>query len=502
MSRIQPRSLLPALALLLAMAPRPAATGDVAACFVPGAGGSCVQPVLQHVEFKSVVAEFVWPAPGGLGHSLSRYLWREVLDSVFDLRGAGVILAHDREQDMRRALDGRDPREFLETHYHDAALAITRAMEAQMGLWGVVLADGADSVFIQTYLTLLPGEEETWTRLRLGSTTPGTQEALSVDIARGRLAFAPARADRATLFARRFATRCALRGGCPGGVPLRAMPSNDAPIRLRVPEHSSVAVEDMVEQWMRVRLPDGEAAWINIYHVHVTPPAIHTPGRRVNLRTAPGGEILAVTDFAGSYAVQDVTLEREGRRWFRIDSDAGEGWVAGWLFEPDYLFPMVHLVEGLYRYARHDFTRAARAFERFIERGAETESNVTLAAAHRFLAAARLAADPSGGPRAALQALDDLDAAATLTPFDPNLRLMRALVSFGVLGGFGDGLADLAVALDLDDRHPATRAFLEEVLRTARQSEGPVALNGGIPPPADALEQLESLAASASTQPR
>ena len=487
-----------ALSLALALAPdvRPAVAADIAACFVPGEGGGCAQPVLQHVEFKSVVAEFVWPAGGGLGHALSRYLWREVLESIQDLRGAGVILAHDRERDMRRQLEGRDPRSFLETDYHDAALQIARVLDVQMALWGMALADGEGGVYVQTYLTLLPGEEESWTRLRLNNRALERGE-MSVDIARGRLAFAPWQAARTDLFARRFATRCALRSGCPDGVPLRSGPSNDDPVVLHVPEHSSLAVEDMVEQWMRVRLSEEDTAWINIYHVHVTPPSVHASGRnRVNLRPVPNSdETYGTFELAGSYTVRDVALDQQHRRWFLIDVGAQEGWVAGWLFQPDFVFPIVHFVEGLYRYARLDFAGAQRALERFTERGAETESNVTLATAYRFLAAARLAASDPGGAEAAEHALRDLDAAAALTPFDPDLRLLRALVSFGAAGRFGDGVDELAEALALDDRNPSTRGLLHDVTHAAREPGGPIALNGGFPPPEQAAARLEALAA-------
>lgn len=484
-----------ALAVTLLAAP-PAAAGEVASCFVPGAGGACVEPVLQHVEFKSVVTEFVDPAGMGLGHSLSRLLWREVLESIGDVAGAGVILAHDAEREMRRLLDGRDYREFLETDYHQAALEIARALDVQMSLWGVVLSEG-DAVYIQSFLTLLPGgEDDPWTRLRL-SNRQLEDGGLSVDIARGRLAFAPVETDRAALFDRRLAVRCALRAGCPGGVPLRAGPSNDRPVSHRVPEGRSVAVEDMTEQWLRVRLDDGDTAWINIYHVHVTPASVHAAGKTdVNLRPEPAGAAsLGRFDFAGSYAVRDVAVDDRGRRWFRVVADGTEGWVAGWLFEPDYTFPVVHFTEGLYRYARLDFDGAVRALERFLARGAETESNVTLAAARRFLAAARLAGSGAADPEAAERALSDLDAATDLTPFDPDLRLMRALVRFGAFDRFEGGVADLAAAVELDDRSPAVRDLLGRVAEATRRPGGAAALNGGPPPPPEAEARLQALLA-------
>ena len=440
----------------------PIQAGEVSSCFVPGTGGTCLNPVLQHVEFKAVVTEFVDPEVTGIGHSLSRVLWREVLSSISDVPGAGVILAHDARNEMERLFDGRNYMEYLEADYHDAALQIARQLQVQMSLWGVAIEEQG-RIFVQPFVTLLSSNDDPWTRFRIAN--PKFQEfALSGILGRERLNFAPLNASRAKLFERRFATRCALRSGCPMGVPLRGGPSNDDPVVAYVREGSSIHGEDMAEQWLRVNV-NSESAYINIYHLHITPPSVNTKMRSsVNVRPGPGATAtLGKVTLSGNYPVIDVGEDKEGRIWYRVDAGDASGWVAGWLFRPNYLFTIVDFVEGLYRYARFDFNGAIQAFHRFLERG-EDESNVTLATAQQFLAASRLAAAAQDGfDRAVSQAMHDLVAAEELTPYDPGLYALRAAIGFGSPEYVELGARSLETALHLDSRNRLARALLGQI---------------------------------------
>lgn len=440
----------------------PTQAGEASSCFVPGTSGTCLNPVLQHVEFKAVVTEFVDPKGTGIGHSLSRVLWREVLSSISDVPGAGVILAHDARDEMERLFDGRPYIDYLETEYHDAALQIARLLNVQMSLWGVTIEE-QERVFVEPFVTLFSSNDDPWMQFRIAN--PAFQQfAFSGILGRERLNFAPVTASRADLFERRFATRCALRSGCPQGVPLRAGPSNDDPVVTYVREGSSIHGEDMVEQWVRTKV-NGELAYINIYHLHITPPSIYSDTRSsVNLRPSPGANTtLGKVSLAGNYPVMDVGVDKEGRIWYRIDAGHAVGWVAGWLFRPNYLFTVVDFVEGIFRYARLDFNGAVRAFHRFVERGSN-ESNVTLSTAQQFLAASRLAAASQNGfDRAASHAINDLITAEKLTPYDPSLYALRAAIGFGSPKYVELGAHSLQTALHLDSRNRSARELLDQI---------------------------------------
>ena len=65
-------------------------------------------------------------------------MWRQVLQSISNLGGAGVILAHDRRNIMAERLSGRDYLDYLQSDYHEAAMAVAQFLDAQMSIWGVV----------------------------------------------------------------------------------------------------------------------------------------------------------------------------------------------------------------------------------------------------------------------------------------------------------------------------------------------------------------------------
>jgi len=465
------RHLLAGAAMLLALAapPRLAGAGEVVECFAQGRLGLCSEPVLQHVGFKSVVLQFVDPRDTDLGEGLSRLLWREILESISDLAGAGVILAYDRQGAIRSALGDRDYQEFLAREYHAAAERIAASLGVQMSIWGVVLPDGED-LYLQGFLTLHVQDAATWTSLSVGSAGGGTPGGRPFTAAIGpqRLNLAPRRASRQALFNRAWTTRCALSAGCPGGVELRAGASNDAPVVARVPEGIALRGRDMVRQWLKVVRPDGGEAYINLYHVEMFPDRVTFAGRRaVNLRgsAGSGGTAVGRVDLDGTYPVLGAVRAARAEPWYRISAGGREGWVAGRLVERrSYTFPAVHLVAGLYRYARGQFPLAAAELEAFLA-DARDEDNVTQSVARQFLAASRVAG--RAGPAALAAALRDLDEAVELTPFDPAAYAMRALVNLGAHDVVAT-VADIDRALALDRRDPEAQRLLADVLATAR----------------------------------
>ena len=380
-------------------------------CFAPGEMGSCTKRVLQHVDFKSVVTEFVDPQNTGIGHSLSHLMWRQVLQSTSNLGGAGVILAHDRRNIMAERLSGRDYLDYLQSDYHEAAMAVAQFLDAQMSIWGVVLEDDG-IVYFEPFVTLLPVDKDPWTILRLAS--PSVQgEGLRAAIPHRRLSFSPSITTREQLFEGNYLTRCALSSGCPEGIALRAGPSNNARIVSRFPVGRQIRAHDMIEQWFEVEAQDGQSAFINIYHLEMTPRVVtfSRPRTNVNVRSAPGPAAppIGKDNFRGDYQVLAVRRHASGEFWYRIKSERHDGWIAGRLVIPNWSFPVVHFVSGLYRYGRGNFRMAVSEFERFIAR-AENEDNVNLAAAHQFLAASRIAYRSAFDPEFK-SVLDDLERA-------------------------------------------------------------------------------------------
>jgi tetratricopeptide (TPR) repeat protein len=468
---------------------RAPAAGEVVACFAQGKLGLCSQRVLEHVGFKSVVLQFVDPQNTGLGEGLARLLWREILESISDLSGAGVILAYDREGAIREALGGRDYEAFLAKEYHAAAEQIARQLGVQMSIWGVVLEDGQD-LYVQNFLTLYADDKLAWTTLSVGQPSG---PSLAAAIGQQRLNFAPHRASREALFARSWTTRCALSAGCPGGVELRAGPSNDSPVVAKVPEGSALKGHEMVRQWLKVERPDGGEAYINLYYVEMFPDRVTFVNRRaVVLRAAAGtgARSLAKVDLDGDYVVLGAARAEHSEPWYRIAVDGREGWVAGRLVERrSYLFPVVHLIAGLFRYARGDFDRAVSELEAFLA-DAEDEDNVTRAAARQFLAASRLAGREGRG-RGIEAALGDLDRAVDLTPFDPGAYSLRAVVRLGSGRSLDASLADLKQALSLDRNDAGSQGLLGEMLsRLHRWGLQPLAPGQDVRPAEELLQDL------------
>jgi hypothetical protein len=431
-------------------------------CFTPGNGKSCAEPVLQNVPFKAAVTEFLDPNQTTIGHSVSRLLWREVLESVYDLKGAGVILAyedHERDQ-LRHMLEGRDYRDVLQHDYHNAAVRIAQELKTQMTVWGAVLENDGN-VHVEAYLTLLPHEDDAWNRLRLS--LPGNEAApLSAAIGRLRLNFGALTTDRATLFRHDWLTRCRMANQCPGGIEIRRDPSNSGQIIGHVAPGAIVTGRDMHDQWVEIESPGGGTAYINVYHVEILAPAVHVLDRSIRLHAEPDAHsnLLPVSAMAGeTYATRSARRGQGDVLWYQIEVAGALGWVPPDAIQRDYNFPVVHFIAGIYRYGLHDYSRAVEEFQRFVERGRGREDNVTLAAAYQYLAASKVAAAGTNGVAGARAAAADAEEAIQQTPYDPDAYAFSSLIRLGALDSDG-ALADLAKSLECDSASPAAHSLL------------------------------------------
>ena len=99
---------------------------------------------------------------------------------------------------------------------------------------------------------------------------------------------------------------------------------------------------------------------------------------------------------------------------------------------------------------------------------------------------------PHVEPEAAAAALADIDRATKLTPFDPNLFLLRSLVRIGAEGDSTGGVEDLSAALELDARNAKAVAILNRIT-TIGAERGLEILTGGRPFEAAAMRQLNTL---------
>jgi hypothetical protein len=487
------RVALPVLALAALCAARVCSAGEVV-CFSPGEGKTCSQSSLQHVQFKAVVTEFIDPQQTTIGHSISRLMWREVLESISDLKDSGVILAYDARDQLRTMLEGRDYQTVLQRDYHNAAIRVANELGAQMTVWGAVLEhDG--TLHVEPYLTLLPKGNDRWTKLQLQVEGSGSSP-LSAEIANQRLSFAPLQTDRAHLFQHNWLTRCRLSAGCPEGIDVRNAPGNEAPVIGHVPVGSIVAGRDMHEQWVAIDRAgidtatdtsagapgtgaDSGPGYINVYHLEVVAPAVHVLSKAVRLRAQPSSNaaVLDVSAPAGAtLETRGVQRAADDRLWYNVEVRGARGWVPPETVQRDYSFPVVHFIAGVYRYAGKDYGRAIQEFQRFIERGENTEDNVTLATAYQYLAASKVASGGTDGIMAARNAMNDLQQASRQTPYDPSVYVMSSLIRLGTMSDAKGALMDLRRSLDLDSQNPTAITLLTSLssIAEAHRTDAPL----------------------------
>lgn len=432
----------------------------------PTNGNTEVQPVLEHVDFKSVVMEFVDAQNSGLGHTLSRLLWREIRESTSDLQSTGVIFAYDKYDEITKALQGKDYRDFLNAEYHNAAMRIATDLNTQMAVWGDVLVD-KNLLYMRPFLTLIDKAVGNWTAIKLKSRN-SPELNLQVEIPHQKLSFAPLITERDSFFRKNFRLRCAQKNGCPKGIELRKSPTNESEVITHMPEGSRIQALDMREQWLEVESPDGGRAWLNVYFVEMTPPQIQLrPGAKTAIYREPGnrGSLLGQVDAIKALDVLDMQRDSKRNPWFKIRTVKFEGWVEGGSVDRLYTFPVVHFVAALYRYSRADYTGSIAEFELFISR-AKGEDNSTLATAYQFRAAALLLSDKvQANERLTDAALASASKAIEQTPYDPEAYVLRSFIYVGILRNLMNGVGDLQKALELNRKDLAALNLLNLLIK-------------------------------------
>ncbi|MFT6899626.1 MAG: tetratricopeptide (TPR) repeat protein [Paraglaciecola sp.] len=441
----------------------PAGGGDVAACFSAQDRGICNREALQHIKFKSVVLQFVDPGETDLGEGLARVFWREILDSISDLKGAGVIIAYDRDDQIKQQLGEQDVQTFLQQGYHQAALKIAEFQKTQMAAWGAILNDG-DGIYLQSYLSLREASEQNWMQVTINFTDA---PPLSVPFIRPQYNLPPITATRSELFSRRFFTRCNLDAGCAEGIELRSGPANDFDVITHVAQGSAIDVVDMHQQWLQVKIDTNQLLWINLYHVEMFPEQIRFDRvSRVNLRQGPMEKVLASVNLDGQYNVLDA--QRYGRwrtPWYKIKVQENVGWIRSDLASSrQYMFGAVHLIAGFYRYNAGQYDQAIQDFSNYLLLVPD-EDNVTRANVLKLLAASELAGRSANSNRVQ-RAGNYLRQAAEYTPFDASVYTLQALLHIADKHRFDMALPFLIQAQSLNPQDPsfiAIEQFLKEL---------------------------------------
>jgi len=435
----------PALLFLLALLPAaPTLAADIVErSFSEGEPEG--RRALAHVEQKAVVAEYLDPADTGIGKSMAQLLWREVLSSISDQGGAGVILARPPENE--RLVD------LLQENYHQAALRIAEHQQARMALWGSALEkDGR--IYIHSFLTMVAATRSNIINFRIRDSYLYGDRSGEIELSfpRNKLNFPMVERSREQLFRRPLMLR--------GNTNVRSEPSVESP-RVGFLEAGAVAqAVDMDDGWFRVALAGGEFGYVTGANVDLAPLSVRADRRGINLRTAPavrGDTVLRNTDLTGEFRVLEQRFSGN-RLWYRIELDGEHAWIAASLVERVYSLPVVHFIAGLYRYFGERHGDAIREFDAFLEYPRERHGNVTMSVAYQYQALSALLSD-----RNPLAGVELTRKAAAQTPFDATPYKIEALSWIGDPRARDNVAALLEKARALDARPREFSAFAAAV---------------------------------------
>jgi tetratricopeptide (TPR) repeat protein len=402
------------LALVAALAlPGRAVAGDmVVSSFTDPAALKGLREVLPHLTNKVLVAEFLDRGDTDLGKALAFLLWGEVLTAISDQAGVGAVVARLPDEGRLVAIE--------QGTYHEAVADLARAQNTWLALWGLVEVRG-DTAFVTTYLSLLPEVQEARPLFQVQG-AEGPAAAWTARMPQTLYPFRLVRIPLERLFHRAVVTR--------SGVAVRAAPRPEAPVIEELGADVALTMTAMRGAWLEVDTPAGRHGFLHMEKnrpVELPPPTVAAHRKSVNLRAAPGGEVLTRTDLVGEFPVLDRRYVPGHGLWYRLAVGGRAGWVSAVLVEERFRLPAVDFTAGVLRFQAGNFTGARAHFDRFL-RLHPGERNVTLGAAHQYLGASHLNAR-FPNPAAAI---DALSAAVTLTPFSADAFKARAVANAGL----------------------------------------------------------------------
>lgn len=421
--------------------------------------------VLANVPVKAVVAQFLDPDKSHLGKEIGYLIWREILTSVSDQRGAGVIMAHAPGEELLG--------DAQKARYHDAAIEIARSQEARMVLWGVV-AEEADSVVLDSYVSLVGDVAREELTLRLNSSDrPGgkpNDTGFSAGLSRTRFNFPRIRITRQALFDRPLQVQTETPVYSEAGA---------GNVLMRAAVNSSLHADGMQGAWFRLLLPDGGHGWVDSKNVYVPPKQIDPIADEVLFETPEAAYGNGRKASAGAnYPVSASKYFSKSGLWYRLSSDAGDGWVQAYRVRPHYSLPAVHFAAGLYRYQLGRYDLAAREFDQFTKLPASNDDPASLATGYELLSMSRLMEISrtrkavSGTPM--VNVIGPLQKAESTTPYDPGVYTLSAVAQIALTNSVEPALTELARALALDSDDPGARDVLARLLGVSTRRGRPL----------------------------
>ena len=455
---------------LLSWTPGALAGGAVTA-FQPG---KLPPEALPHLQVKAVVAEFLDPDKTELGKEIGYLVWREILTSISDQRGAGVIIAHPPGNE--RLVD------LLRQSYHQAALRIAESQKARMAVWGSV-AELDGRLAIDTYLSLVGDVVREELALRLNwSDSPGAalkDTGLSARITRTRFNFPRIWLTREQLFVRHLLVQV--------DTPVRDRPSREygkVVVRARINE--SLWSESMEGEWFRVKTHNGAAGYVNAWDVYVPPRQVESLGKdALTSLPAVDAKKIGATAAGTKYPVLSSRYIDKVGLWYQIETPAGAGWVRAFRVRTHFSLPVVHFAAGLYRYQLGRYEEAAREFEQFTRLEGVQADPASLSTAYQLLGASQLMGVSKARKSVAGIALHDraLQQAIVITPYDPGAYTLRAVATLAARESAAGALTDVAKALEYDPGNRDARAMLDRLQLLSNREVAPVKGGPAVPPP-------------------
>jgi len=427
---------------------------------------ACIQPVRPERSFKTLVLEYIDTEANTIGHTLSRFTYREIREFTTDVGDSVVIIAHNQTNngvstssnpiltaDFQQYFAEALTSEMLRLEGHHAAAAIGAAMTAEVVSWGTAI-DLHDSVYVQPSLTLVDTNSP-WRNIKYS----GEAATFEYSLPPMRMNFGATEVPKSFLFEREFLIRCNRDNQCPDGIPVFDTPSRKAEPVFFLKKGERVQANGAVNQFIRF-MRDEQEAYLNIYYVELNPPTVFIDERDFTLYDAPNGN--AAKNYSGpllgEYEVMSVAKDAQHaddehirHNWYEIDTPEATGWFQTGRSFYGAAQPKNLVNASFYRLFSREAQIAEDLLERYLALAESTAPASTLAQLRQLYAFANLSVASNEGRRfesAGQRALENLDVALSLTPFNPQPILLRALILLAD-GKTEDGLDALRQIADL-----------------------------------------------------